>query len=112
MLYSKSHVQVIFKITRDGESGSYKHVFAIGDASLEGGLDGAEGNGTLAGGQKGSATWLMIPLSEAAPGIDDAQYFVSLYFNGQEKGTLGCAKCSHHIWCLASCSLILCLLSP
>lgn len=68
---------MIFKITRDGESGSYEHVFAIGGASLEGSLDGTEGNGTLTGGQKGSATWLMIPLSEAAPGIDDAQYFVS-----------------------------------
>jgi hypothetical protein len=68
--------QVVFRITRDGDDGSYEEVFAIGNPELEGGLTGTEGNGTLIEGSTGSATWLMIPRSEAAPGIDDVQYLV------------------------------------
>ena len=67
---------MVFRITRDGEDGSHVDKFAIGDAELVGGLTGTEGNGTLQQGTTGSATWLMIPRSDAAPGIDDVRYLV------------------------------------
>ena len=61
---------MVFRITRDGEDGSHVDKFAIGDAKLVGGLTGTEGNGTLQQGTTGSASWLIIPRSDAAPCID------------------------------------------
>ena len=41
--------------------------FSIGAPSVSGSLSGTEGNGTLPEGSSGTAEWLIIPYSEAAP---------------------------------------------
>ena len=51
-------------------------LFSISPPSLQN-LNAVDGTGTVAGGQDGSATWLFIPTSDAAPGDAPVNYFVT-----------------------------------
>ncbi|XP_013386073.1 uncharacterized protein LOC106155684 isoform X2 [Lingula anatina] len=77
-------VEIFIKHTDTGDVST--HLFSIGEPELTG-LTGVSGNGSLAPGQDGSAVWLIVPYSDAAP-TEDTQYDMggTLYYtlNGDD----------------------------
>nr|XP_032837232.1 uncharacterized protein LOC116958619 [Petromyzon marinus] len=80
-------IEVKITIKRHDNKSESNHLFSIGNPAVSGGLSGVSGDGRLEPAASGSAEWLMVAYSEAAP-TRDTQYDVSGLFSYMLGGSL------------------------
>ncbi|XP_078472002.1 uncharacterized protein LOC144733868 [Lampetra planeri] len=80
-------IEVKITIKRHDNKSESNHLFSIGSPAVSGGLSSVSGDGRLEPTSSGSAEWLMVAYSEAAP-MHDTQYDVSGLFSYMMGGSL------------------------
>ncbi|CAN0355775.1 unnamed protein product [Lampetra fluviatilis] len=80
-------INVTITIKRHDNKSQSNHLFSIGNPKLTGGLTGVSGEGSLQTASSGSAEWLMVAYSAAAP-TTDTLYDVSGVFSYGLGGSL------------------------